>query len=958
MVKTLQQLRTSSNPGMRKNFFLLILAVCFIYNGQAQLAWPAITQTNKPWTRWWWEGSAVNKKDLTAAMQQYQAAGLGGLEITPIYGIKGHEAEFIDFLSPKWMEMLQHTLTEGKRLSLGIDLANATGWPFGGPWVTPTDACKEAYIKNYLLKEGEQLKEPIRFTQPAFYRSESGMKVDLKTLSYPIATNKNLQSYAFDQVRFEMELKPNTVLAYNEKGDMQDLTSKVDATGKLNWTAPAGNWKLYALFIGFHGKMVERAAPGGEGDVIDHFNAPALKHYLNRFDEAFKGKNLTCIRAFFNDSYEVDDARGQSNWTPELFREFELRRGYDLKKYIPQLFGRDSSDIGRRVLSDYRQTISDLLLDNFTKPWQQWATAKNKLIRNQSHGSPANILDLYAVVNIPETEGADILRFKFATSTANVMGKPLASSETATWLNEHFQSSLGDVKQAVDKYFVGGVNHVFWHGTNYSPQNEAWPGWLFYAAVHFTPANPFWKDFGTLNNYVARVQSFLQKGKPDNDVLLYFPYNDKNAEMGRDLLHHFDGMAGFEKTVFKSSADWLLQQGYAFDLISDKQVLGIKNNGALLQTSGGGNYKTIVLSEVKYIPIETFRKLLRSAEQGANIIFYKNIPLDVPGMTDLQKRKTELLQSIAGLLFSPVGNTSVKKAAVGKGTFLIGDDLEELLMEAKTGRETMVDRGLQYVRRATTNGHCYFISNPGKTTINQWISLKSAEKYILLYDPMHLDIGYAKTRIENGVTQVLIYLDAGESCILQTSTGSVHSESNPYHIVTATPETINGKWKLQFLNGGPELPPSAELNKLGSWTELGNEAVRNFSGTAQYSIHFPRPSFKSDAYQLDLGAVQETAEVILNGKKIATLIGPSFKIKISSSNIKDDNLLEIKVTNGMPNRIADLERRGVVWKKFYNTNFPSRLPVNRGPDGIFTAAKWQPKESGLLGPVTIQPLQE
>jgi hypothetical protein len=146
-----------------------------------------------------------------------------------------------------------------------------------------------------------------------------------------------------------MPLKPNTIVAYNDKGEWLDLTSKLDATGKLNWTAPAGNWKLYALFIGWHGKMVERAAPGGEGDVIDHFNAPALQHYLARFDEAFKAKDLSGIRSFFNDSYEVDDARGQSNWTPGFFTEFSLRRGYDLKKYIPQLFGRDSSDIGRRV---------------------------------------------------------------------------------------------------------------------------------------------------------------------------------------------------------------------------------------------------------------------------------------------------------------------------------------------------------------------------------------------------------------------------------------------------------------------------------------------------------------------------------------------------------------------------------------------------------------------------------
>jgi hypothetical protein len=923
----------------------------------AQSLWPTITKTNKPWTRWWWQGSAVNKKDLTAAMQQYQAAGLGGLEITPIYGVKGHESEFIDFLSPKWMEMLQHTLQEGKRLGLGIDMANATGWPFGGPWVTPADACKELFVKTYSLKEGEELNELISYTQQPFYRSESGQKVDLKTLSFPIATNKDLQRYAFDQVRFEMTFKPATVVAYSGQNEMVDLTTKVDANGKLNWKPGAGDWKLYALFIGYHGKLVERAAPGGEGDVIDHFNATSLKHYLDRFDKAFVGKDISGIRSFFNDSYEVDDSRGQSNWTPALLQEFQTRRGYDLKKYLPQLLGRDSSDVGRRVLVDYRQTISDLLLDNFTKPWQHWATSKNKLIRNQSHGSPANILDLYAVVDMPETEGADILRFKFATSTAHVMGKPLASSETATWLNEHFQSSLGDVKQAVDKYFVGGVNHVFWHGTNYSPQNEPWPGWLFYAAVHFTPANSFWKDFSTLNNYVARCQSFLQTGKPDNDVLLYFPFNDKIADMGRDLLLHFDGMVGFERTVFKSSAEWLLKEGYAFDLISDKQISSLKNKNTSLQTSGGGTYKTIVLSDVKYIPLETIRKLKAVAEQGATIVFYKNLPIDVPGMADLKKRQTELVQLIEGMKFSAAANSSVKKAVIGKGAFLVGDDLEQLLAEAKTTRETMVDAGLQYARRSLGNGHCYFISNPNKAAVNEWVTLQVSEKNVLLFDPMNVQAGHAKTKTENGVTKVLIYLDGGESCILKTTAGSMYAEGNAYHIPTGTPEAIQGKWKLQFVSGGPELPAAAEMNSLISWTELPNDAVKSFSGTAMYSTHFAKPSTKASAYQLDLGSVQESAEVWLNGKKITTLIGPSFKIKIPSFDLKDDNVLEIKVTNGMPNRIADLEKEGVVWKKFYNTNFPSRLPQNRGSDGLFTAAKWQPKESGLLGPVTIQPLQ-
>jgi hypothetical protein len=946
---------------MFKKTLSLALIVCCLQHTKAQVQWPTITQTNKPWTRWWWEGSAVDKKNLTWAMQQYQQAGLGGLELTPIYGVKGHESEFIDFLSPKWMDMLQYTLSEAKRLNLGIDMANGTGWPFGGPLVTPEDACKNMNVKTYSLKSGEQLKELIRFTQVPFYRSESKMQVDLKQLSYPIATNKNLQTYAFDQVRYEMELKPTSILAYDEKGNMQDISSKVDATGKLNWTAPAGNWKVYAMFMGFHGKLVERSAPGGEGDVIDHFNPTALKHYLNRFDEAFKGRNISGIRSFFNDSYEVDDARGQANWTPEFLKEFSLRRGYDLKKYIPQLFDRDSSEIGRRVLADYRQTISDLLLDNFTKPWQHWATAKNKMIRNQSHGSPANILDLYAVIDIPETEGADILRFKFATSTANVMGKPLASSETATWLNEHFQSSLGDVKQTVDKYFVGGVNHVFWHGTNYSPQNEAWPGWLFYAAVHFTPANPFWKDFSTLNNYVARCQSFLQKGKPDNDILLYFPFNDKIAEPGRDLLHHFDGMAGFDGTVFKSSAEWLLKQGYAFDLISDKQILDIKNNDGLLQTSGGRNYKTIVLSDVKYIPLETFQKLTRLAEQGANIVFYKNLPADVPGMADLQNRQEVFKKLISSLQFSAINNSSVKKASIGKGSFWIGDGvgLEQILKEVKTTREAMVDKGLQYVRRSHANGHYYFISNPGKTAINTWVSLEVKEKNILMFDPMSLTKGIAKTAIEkNGYVRILLELEAGASCILQTSKTVVTGSEYPYYQKFGEAQILQGKWKLKFLNGGPVLPIEKEIDQLGSWTDLPGEDVKNFSGTAQYSIRFSKPFTKTEFYKLSLGTVMESVEVFLNGKKVIVLIGPDYSVTIPSNELKEkDNLLELKVTNGMPNRIADMERRGVVWKKFYNTNFPSRLPQNRGADGIFTAEKWQPKPSGLLGPVSIQPME-
>jgi hypothetical protein len=348
-------------------------------------AWPAITQQNRPWTRWWWEGSAVNPQDLSHLLTQYQQAGLGGVEITAIYGVKGAESQFIDFLSPKWMDMLTHTLTDGKRLGLGVDVAQASGWPFGGPWVTPTDACKYVAYQTYTLKGGEQLSEKISFTQKPI-ASAIGHKVDIKQLADPIATNKNMQALALEQVRYEKPLPLQALMAYPEKGAAVDLTSKVDASGKLNWTAPAGNWTLYAIFQGWHGKQVERAGPGGEGDVIDHFSKIATTHYLQRFDQAFKGRDVKSIRAFFNDSYEVDDAQGESNWTPLMFSEFQKRRGYDLRQHLPGLFAKASTDENARVLTDYRETISELLLENYTEAWATWAHGYGVKIAGQYLG--------------------------------------------------------------------------------------------------------------------------------------------------------------------------------------------------------------------------------------------------------------------------------------------------------------------------------------------------------------------------------------------------------------------------------------------------------------------------------------------------------------------------------------------------------------------------------------------
>jgi hypothetical protein len=58
----------------------------------------------------------------------------------------------------------------------------------------------------------------------------------------------------------------------------------------------------------------------------------------------------------------------------------------------------------------------------------------------------------------------------------------------------------------------------------------------------------------------------------------------------------------------------------------------------------------------------------------------------------------------------------------------------------------------------------------------------------------------------------------------------------------------------------------------------------------------------------------------------------------------------------MINRIIDMDRRHVPWKKFYNTNFPAHDRAHRGTDGLFDASQWTPVHEGLLGPVTLTPM--
>ncbi len=694
----------------------------------------------------------------------------------------------------------------------------------------------------------------------------------------------------------------------------------------------------------FSGRSVKRAAPGGGGKTINPYSARAMTFYLKHFDAPFALAGGKLPRAQYHDSFEFS-----GNWTSELPAEFKKRRGYDLMEHLPALFGKGDADTVARIKGDYRETLSELHLA-YLQTWVAWAKEKGCTTRNQAHGAPANLLDLYAASGIPETEifGASKFRIpgirlernnvdgrnhprplinRMASSAAHVAGKPLIASETCTWIRNHFRTALSQAKPEIDQLFLQGINHIFFHGTCFSPKDAPWPGWLFYASMEYNPRNAIWHDAPFLNAYITRCQSILQAGRPDNDVAVYWPVYDiwhSTRGMQQKLTVHNAGW--MTASTCGRLAAWLRENGYGFDFISDRQ----------LKAGKAKPYAAVLVPQTGHIPLATLKVLLAVQDCGKPVLFVDALPADVPGFHQIDERRVQL-------------NEMLKDRS---SQVVASDMLKSKLAQTKVIREPMVDRGLDFIRRTHAEGHHYFVANMSSDPVDGWIPLGVPFQSAVIMDPRSEATGAATCRRKNGRGEFYLQLLPGETRILRTFTErSVKGAEWPLlEKAPGEPFTVAGTWKVQFIQGAPKLPAAFTTSSLASWTECGDKEAERFAGTARYTISFALPRPEADDWIIDLGEVRESARVVINGKTASALWSVPYRAAVGRFLKPGRNELQIDVTNLSANRIRDLDIRKVKWKIFHDINF-----VNHNYRG-FDASKWPVTPSGLLGPVTLQPM--
>ncbi len=718
-------------------------------------------------------------------------------------------------------------------------------------------------------------------------------------------------------------------------------------------TQPSSIQSTY--FISSHtGMKVKRPALGAEGYVIDHQSEAAVQHFLASVAEP---ELAACAPnapyAIFCDSLE---SHGE-DWTNHFLDEFQKRRGYDLRPLLTALI----TDIGPKTLEirhDWGQTLTELCNDYFLEQMESFAAKHITRFRIQAYGSPSVGLSSYQYSDLPEGEGFQWHTYRptrYATSACHLLGIPICSSETFTWIHSPvFRATPLDMKAEADLHFLQGVNQIICHGWPYTPPGASFPGWSFYAAGVFDEQNPWSIVTPDLTRYLQRVSFILRQGTPANDIALYLANDDAWANFTPGHISLSDGVG---KCLGDKIVGDILDAGYGLDFFDDGllESRGRVDDGQLIFNEAT-RYRTIILAGVERIPLSTMHKLEDFAKHNGLLIATRRLPSLVPGYqaTDaVQKSLHEIVQRLFEDPHAP-------------GLFVKD---ESQLASAMAERRSRPDvkfsppsPEIGFVRRHTDGGEIYFLANTSNLPKSITADFRQESVCAQQLDAITGQITQLPVLGHpEGYIRVALNLPPYGSTILLFS-NQVPAPPKPQTAPNPAVDLSSG-WAVQFGSDQDSIP----IERLHSWTN--DPATKFFSGIASYTNHFTvPPDFVSAGSHLtlDLGKasqsstlnkdarsfaadldppVRDAAVIYINDKRAGSIWCAPYRLDITSALTPGDNNIRIDVANTAVNYLAG--------HGFPNYDYPALVKQFGERFVPPPASQFQPIPSGLLGPITL-----